>query len=126
EKIAVGMEAIVTISNGGEIKGTVKQLLVQSNSDSSGGGNGAPGAGANIERVEDFMIIDIESLPKGATRGAPTSIKVVTKRTENAIVIPPSALRSIGNRTYVQVVEENGKREVDVEVGQQTSTDVEI
>jgi len=131
EKIAVGMEAVVTISNGGSIKGTVKQLPVKT-TESSGNGNGIPGAGngagaEDIERVEDFMIIDVESLPEGATRGIPASIKIVTKRTENAIVIPPSTLRSIGNRTYVQVVdEENNKREVDVEVGQQTSTDVEI
>jgi len=127
EKIAVGMEAIVTISNGGSIKGKVKQLPVKT-TESSGGGNGAPGGGnADIERVEDFMIIDVDSLPEGATRGIPASIKVVTKRTENAIVIPPSALRSIGNRTYVQVVDEKGnKSEVDVEVGQQTATNIEI
>ncbi|MFC6331331.1 efflux RND transporter periplasmic adaptor subunit [Paenibacillus septentrionalis] len=124
EKIAVGMEAIITISNGGTIRGKVKQLPVQTTE--SGGGNGGGGGAAEIERVEDFMIIDVESLPEGATRGIPASIKVVTKRTENAIVIPPSALRTIGNRTYVQVTDENGKREVDVEVGQQTSTDVEI
>lgn len=130
EKIAVGMEAQVTISNGGTIKGTVKQLPVQS-SESSGNGGGAGGGGtgnnaADIERVEDFMIIEVDEMPEGATRGIPASIKVITKRTENAIVIPPSTLRSIGNRTYVQVVDENGKREVDVEVGQQTATDVEI
>lgn len=128
EKIAVGMEAVVTISNGGSITGKVKQLPVKT-TESSGNGNGIPGAGggaADIERIEDFMIIDVESMPEGATRGAPASIKIITKRTENAIVIPPSTLRSIGNRTYVQVVDENGKREVDVEVGQQNSTDVEI
>lgn len=127
EKLAVGMEAVVTISNGGTIKGKIKQLPVQS-SQSSGGGNGGNGGNgaSEIERVEDFMIIQVESLPEAATRGVPASIQVITKRTENAIVIPPSALRSIGNRTYVQVVDENGKREVDVEVGQQTATDVEI
>ncbi|MNJ71971.1 macrolide transporter subunit MacA [compost metagenome] len=53
-------------------------------------------------------------------------MSIITKRTENAVVIPPSTLRSIGARTYVQVVDENGKREVDVEVGQQTPTQVEI
>ena len=54
-------------------------------------------------------------------------INIITQRKENAIVIPPSTLRSIGSRTYVQVVDSNGsKREVDVEVGQQTSTEIEI
>ena len=59
-------------------------------------------------------------------RGTPLSINIITKRTENAIVIPPSTLRSIGSRTYVQVIDAEGKREVDVEVGQQTSTKIEI
>jgi len=43
------------------------------------------------------------------------------------VVIPPSALRTLSGRYYVQVVEADGtKREVDVEVGQQTATQVEI
>jgi len=127
EKITLGMEAQVSISNVGTFKGKVSQLPSKI-SDGNGGNPGNPGGGneSNIERIEDFMLIEIKDLPAGSTRGTPTSIQIITKRTENAIVIPPSALRSIGNRTYVQVVDENGKREVDVEVGQQTSTDVEI
>ena len=37
------------------------------------------------------------------TRGTPLSANVIINRKENAIVIPPSALRTIGSRTYVQV-----------------------
>lgn len=126
EKVAIGMEATVSISNGGSIKGTVKQLPTKS-TDSSGGGNGSGGAAGDIERIEDYMIVKIDKLPEGAARGLTASINVITSRTENAIVIPPSTLRSIGNRTYVQVVDDKGqKSEVDVEVGQQTATDVEI
>jgi len=125
DKVAVGMEAQVTISNVGTFKGKVKTLPVKS-TESSGGGNPG-GEGSAIEKPEDFLIVDIEGLPADVNRGTPISLSIITSRTENAIVIPPSTLRSIGSRTYVQVVEDgNTKREVDVEVGQQTSVHVEI
>jgi len=125
EKVAIGMEAIVSISNGGSITGKIKQL--PNKSTESSGGEGSGGAAGEIDRIEDYMIVQIDKLPEGAARGLTASINVITSRTENAIVIPPSTLRSIGNRTYVQVVDEKGqKSEVDVEVGQQTATDVEI
>lgn len=128
EKVAVGMEANITISNGGTIKGKVKQLPSKSTESTGGtGGGGQGGEAENIERVEDYMLVSVEKLPDNATRGMTVQVNVIISRTENAVVIPPSALRSIGNRTYVQVVDGNGnKSEVDVEVGQQTATDVEI
>jgi macrolide-specific efflux system membrane fusion protein len=66
-------------------------------------------------------------MPEGLQRGTPLSLNIIVNRKENAIVIPLSALRSIGARQYVQVIEADGsKREVDIEVGQQTSTQAEI
>jgi RND family efflux transporter MFP subunit len=126
EKVSIGMETTVTISNVGSYKGKVKALPVQK-SDSNENPNNPQNPENSIERVEDFVIIELEKpLDASLNRGTPSNVSIVVNRIENAIVIPPSALRSIGNRTYVQVVDENGKREVDVEVGQQTSTEVEI
>lgn len=128
EKVAVGMEVEVTITGVGKLKGKVKQMPVKSTEQNNNGG-GFPGGGNGEnkpERPEDFMLVDVPDLPKDLNRGTPAAINVITKRTENAIVIPPSTLRSIGSRTYVQVIDENGKREVDVQVGQQTATEVEI
>jgi multidrug efflux pump subunit AcrA (membrane-fusion protein) len=128
-KVTVGMPAVVNINSAGEFKGTVKQLPMNTTEDSQGG-NGNPGnpggEGSQIERPEDYLQIDIGPMPEGVTRGTPLSVNIITNRKENAIVIPLSALRSIGSRTYVQVVDENGKREVDVAVGQQTATQAEI
>jgi len=123
EKIAVGMEAVVSMTNIGKLKGKVKQLPAPKTDQNN---NGNPNENNKPERPEDFMIVDIAELPKDVTRGMPISVEVITKRTENAVVIPPSTLRTIGSRTYVQVIEKDVKREVDVEVGQQTSTQVEI
>jgi multidrug efflux pump subunit AcrA (membrane-fusion protein) len=126
--ISVGMPVVVDINNAGQIKGKVKQLPVIEKEDPNSGNGGNPGGGTQRpERPEDFLTVDLEQMPKNVTRGTPLSINIITQRKENVIVIPPSTLRSIGSRTYVQVVDSNGsKREVDVEVGQQTSTEIEI
>ena len=122
------MPVVVDINNAGQIKGKVKQLPVIEKEDPNNGNGGNPGGGTQRpERPEDFLTVDLEQMPKNVTRGTPLSINIITQRKENVIVIPPSTLRSIGSRTYVQVVDSNGsKREVDVEVGQQTSTEIEI
>ncbi|NBD22758.1 efflux RND transporter periplasmic adaptor subunit [Paenibacillus glycinis] len=126
EGVAVGMPVVVDINNAGELTGKVSQLPVVSTDDGNGG-NGGNGGGQKPERPEDFLTVTLDKpLPKGVTRGTPLSISIIMDRKENAIVIPPSALRSIGSRTYVQIVDADGKREVDVEVGQQTATEVEI
>ncbi|MBM7565749.1 efflux RND transporter periplasmic adaptor subunit [Paenibacillus sacheonensis] len=129
EGISVGMPVTVDINNAGEFSGKVVQLPVVSNDDENGGNGGGGGSGGpqRPERPEDFLTVSLDKpLPKGVTRGTPLSISIIMNRKENAIVIPPSALRTIGSRTYVQVIDSEGKREVDVEVGQQTATEVEI
>ncbi|MNT81340.1 macrolide transporter subunit MacA [compost metagenome] len=66
-------------------------------------------------------------MPEQVSRGTQLSVEIVVQKKENAVTIPPSALRTITGRNYVQVVDASGaKREVDVELGLQTSTSVEI
>lgn len=125
-KIAVGMDAVVDISSIGKIPGKVKLLPVQSD-DNDDGGSWDGGNNQSSASLDDYLIIELNEFPENAARGTPINAAIVTQRKEDCIVIPLSALRTIGARTYVQVMEEDGtKREVDVEVGQQTSTDVEI
>ena len=121
-KVAVGMEVQVDIGNVGKLQGTIKQLPIPDDSNSGGrGGSNTP------MRLDQYLLIDVPDLPDTVERGTPLSASVILDRRPNAVVIPLAALRSIGGRTYVQVAEADGsKREVDVEVGQQTSTDAEI
>ncbi|MFD2672273.1 efflux RND transporter periplasmic adaptor subunit [Marinicrinis sediminis] len=133
QKVAPGMEAIVEINGAGQHKGKVKQMPVnetsEGNRDSFNGFDpyNPNGGGTKIEKIEDFLVVELSEMPEGLNRGTPLSVAIVIQRKENAIVIPPSTLRTYGGRTYVQVVDEDGsKREVDVEVGQQSSTVVEI
>ncbi|WP_256257446.1 MULTISPECIES: efflux RND transporter periplasmic adaptor subunit [unclassified Paenibacillus] len=127
KKVAVGMEVVVDINALGQHKGTVQQMPSPKSED-SGSGGGFPGEGQRQpDSIDKYMIVKLESLPEGIDRGRPLSVTVITNRKENAVLIPLAALRSYSGRNYVQVVEADGsKREVDVELGQQTSTEVEI
>lgn len=127
DRVAVGMETVVDVNGVGELKGKVRQLPqpVDSNN-GNGGGNGGEG-GTPPLRLDQYLLVDVPTLPKTVERGTPLSVSVIVNRKKDAVVIPLAALRNVGARTYVQVIEADGtKREVDVEVGQQTSTDAEI
>lgn len=125
-KIAVGMNAKVDINASGVYEGKVKVMPVSTGSDNNDNGNSNPNQ-PDKDSIDKYVIVELAKWPEGIERGRPLSVSIVTERKENAVLIPASALRTIGSRTYVQVVESDGaKREVDVEVGLQTSTDVEI
>lgn len=122
-KVSLGMEVVADINGIGQVKGFIKQMPLQTTDNNQNGQNGQ----TKPERPEDFLIVQLSKMPAGLQRGTPLSLNIIVNRKENAVVIPLSALRSIGARQYVQVVEADGsKREVDVEVGQQTSTEAEI
>lgn len=124
-KIAVGMKAKVDINASGTYEGKVKVMPVSTGSDNNNN-NGSPNQ-PEKDSIDKYVVVELAKWPEGIERGRPLSVAIVTERKENAVLIPASALRTIGSRTYVQVVEADGaKREVDVEVGLQTSTDVEI
>lgn len=72
------------------------------------------------------LLINIEELPKGAEVGSITDIEIITAKKDDTLIIPKNGLRSAMGRTYVQVLAENTKRELDVEVGIVSATEVEI
>ncbi|NOU95346.1 biotin/lipoyl-binding protein [Paenibacillus sp. LMG 31456] len=135
KKVSVGMEAVVDINGAGQHKGKVTQLPIPKEDNGNNGNNGGyiqGNQGGNgqpkpIDTIENYLVVELDALPKGLNRGTPLSVSVITQRKEKAVTIPLAALRSYSGRNYVQVVDEQGnKKEVDVEIGQQTATDVEI
>lgn len=127
EKISVGMKAKVDINAAGTFDGKVKVMPVATTSSDNGNGGNMGGTPPEKDSIDKYVIVSLDKWPQDVERGRQLSVTIVTQRKENAVLIPISALRSIGSRTYVQVIEEDGtKREADVEVGLQTSTDVEI
>jgi macrolide-specific efflux system membrane fusion protein len=135
-KVSVGMEATVDINGykNGSLKGTVLQLPNPQQSQNgniprgpNGGVYGGGGSQQQKDTIDNYLIVKLDPFPQGLNRGTPLGVSIVVDRKENAVVIPKAALRSYAGRNYVQVKDDDGtKREVDVEVGQQTSTEVEI
>ncbi|MCI3920693.1 efflux RND transporter periplasmic adaptor subunit [Paenibacillus sp. TRM 82003] len=129
ENVAVGMDTVVSINSAGTFNGKVDRLPTQTNDNGGGNPGNNPGNPNQPEQdsIDKYLLVDLEQPLEGLTRGTPLSVSVITNRKENAVVIPPTALRSYNGRSYVQLVDAEGnKREVDVEVGLQTSTQVEI
>ncbi|WP_254450499.1 efflux RND transporter periplasmic adaptor subunit [Cohnella herbarum] len=112
--IAPGMETLVGINTAGDHAGTVRRLPVGS-------------AGADEDSLDSYALIDLKKLPANVQHGTPLSASVIVERRENALYIPVAALRKQNSRNYVLVSNADGsKGEVDVELGVQTTTDVEI
>ncbi|MNH98237.1 Macrolide export protein MacA [compost metagenome] len=127
KKIAIGMEALVDINSAGQHKGKVKQLPVPKADNNNGNGGYNPGNNQDQDSIENYLVVALDAFPPNLNRGTPLSVTVIYHKKENAITIPLAALRTYSGRNYVQVVDAQGnKKEVDVEVGQQTTTDVEI
>lgn len=112
--IAPGMETLVGINTAGDHKGTVRRLPVSTE-------------GAVEDSLDSYTLIDLKKLPANVQHGTPLSASVIVERRENALYIPVAALRKQNSRNYVLVSNADGsKGEVDVEIGVQTTTDVEI
>ncbi|SFL49858.1 membrane fusion protein, macrolide-specific efflux system [Paenibacillus sp. 1_12] len=131
KKVAIGMEVVVDINAAGQHKGKVLQLP-SPKTDTGNNGMGMGGQGNNgqpkqPDTIDNYLVVQLDSFPQNLNRGTPLSVSVIIQRKEKAVTIPLSTLRSYSGRNYVQLVDEQGnKKEVDVEIGQQTSTDVEI
>ncbi|MCS7461093.1 efflux RND transporter periplasmic adaptor subunit [Paenibacillus doosanensis] len=72
------------------------------------------------------IVIVPDRLPDEVTIGTNADISIVTEQRENVLVIPKVGLRSYLGRDYVQVLEGESRKEVDVEKGIVSATEVEI
>ncbi|UVI28688.1 efflux RND transporter periplasmic adaptor subunit [Paenibacillus spongiae] len=112
--IAPGMETVVGINTAGDHMGKVRRLPVS-------------GSQQEEDSLDSYALIDLKKLPESVQHGTPLSASVIIERQENALYIPSAALRKQNGRHYVLVSNADGsKGEVDVEIGVQTVTDVEI
>ncbi|MCD9026209.1 efflux RND transporter periplasmic adaptor subunit [Cohnella silvisoli] len=114
ENIAPGMDALVSINTAGDLAGTVRRLPVDTTQ-------------TEDDSLDSYTLIDVKKLPAKVQHGTPLSASVIVEKRENVLSIPVAALRKQNSRNYVLVSNADGsKGEVDVEVGVQTTTDVEI
>jgi RND family efflux transporter MFP subunit len=78
------------------------------------------------ERNLRTLMIGLEDPPEDARIGDSAEFEIPLQRRENVIVIPRAGLRTYLGREYVQIADGERRKEVDVEVGLMTSTEVEI
>ncbi len=127
KKIAPKMKADIDINGVGKQTGTVLRMPLKPNNSNMYNpgydqfGNPLP------DSPDIYTLISINPFPKDVTRDTPLSASVVVQRHANVVVIEPSVLRTHAGRNYVIVQDEQGnKREVDVEIGLETATQIEI
>jgi multidrug efflux pump subunit AcrA (membrane-fusion protein) len=72
------------------------------------------------------LIIGVDGLPGNTGLGANANIVLTLKQKQNTLIIPRSALSTFLGRDFVQVLEGESRKEIDVEKGIVSSTEVEI
>lgn len=114
--VRAGMAATVKIDDK-----TYRAEVVQAPSD-------APFTSDKTEQERNAKLIVIEALEPIADVGIgdTADFEIPLEKRENVIVIPRSGLRTYLGREYVQVADGERRKEIDVEVGLKTSTEVEI
>ncbi|REE88531.1 macrolide-specific efflux system membrane fusion protein [Paenibacillus taihuensis] len=82
------------------------------------------------ERLRDeyskTVYIELAKQPEGASFGAHAEARIIAARRDNVIVLPKSAIRAYFGRTFVQVLEGERRKEIDIETGLTTATEYEI
>jgi len=79
---------------------------------------------AQTNAVTIYMSID--DAPADSKVGDSAEMTIDLQKRHDVIVLPRSAIRSYMNRYYVQIADGERRKEVDVEVGLMTATEVEI
>lgn|SRR5690606_30531409 len=114
--VKTGMEAIAEI-NGEKIAGEVIQTPIDIPADVFK---------TNPEHYGRTVVVGFDELPEGVSVGSIIRMEIITAKQEGALIIPKNGLRTSAGRNYVQVLKDNTKREVDIEVGIISATEVEV
>ncbi|PYI50829.1 efflux RND transporter periplasmic adaptor subunit [Paenibacillus flagellatus] len=79
-----------------------------------------------VEKNTRSILVALDRLPDDAEIGGQGDLSIVTERRDNVLVIPRVGLRSYQGRSFVHVKDGDSRKEVDVEKGLETATEVEI
>ncbi len=111
--VKVGQEARVTLSaTNTAVSGTVSGVSV---------------SGTTSSNVVTYPVtVTLDDVTDGVKLGASVSVSLTTGTAENALVVPTSAVTTLGNRHTVTVVENGVERTVPVETGLEGDSGVQI
>ncbi|MFS0557384.1 efflux RND transporter periplasmic adaptor subunit [Brevibacillus sp. 179-C9.3 HS] len=112
-----GMSVILTGKDDANGEGTVVQTPL----------NVPSGLPEEMTRLyQRSLLIAPKISPKGLEVGTGVSIKVILDKQDQTLIVPRKAVHEISGRKYVRVLDGTSKKEVDVETGIMTQTEVEI
>lgn len=78
------------------------------------------------EEYARTLYVELDELPPDAALGKMADIAIVAARRDNVIVVPKAGVRTYFGRTFVQVLDGERRKELDVETGLETATEYEI
>jgi RND family efflux transporter MFP subunit len=78
------------------------------------------------ENLKNYVGIEVTGLPEDVQMGDNAQISLTLEESKDTIILPKQAVRNYMGRKYVNVLENGLNNERDVEIGIETSTDVEI
>ena len=125
QDIVPGLEAEVQIDDNLWVEGEVIEVP----SVTAEIAPGEPDRRIRIQLVNQEKIAEEHGIPVDEQLSYDSLIqaRIIMQRKEDALVLPQSAVREYGDRTFVRVIDEDGiRREVDVELGLETGKRVEI
>lgn len=78
------------------------------------------------DRYAKTLYVELDKVPVTAEIGDAADVSLTTQQRDDTLFIPRSALRSYVGRNYVQILDGESRKEVDVEIGIKTATVVEV
>lgn len=77
-------------------------------------------------KLKNTLIIKVDKLSTGVKIGDFADFTIIIEKKENVLILPARGLRTYTIREYVEVFENGSKKELDIETGIRTATEVEI
>ncbi len=78
------------------------------------------------EKTRNSIRIQVNNMPDSFRIGESAEINLVLVKKEDVIVIPKNLLHKVGLRNFVYVLDNNIRKEYDVELGIESATEVEV
>ena len=118
QRLAEGMDAAIILSAypGKELPAEIMQLPYPY----------GKGGGATVEEADKLTHISFDPLDLDLEAGDLVKVIVTLERKDDALWLPPAAIRTFAGRQFVVVEEEGRQRRVDVTLGIESTARVEI
>lgn len=120
-RLAIGQKGTFILDKLPNVKIPVQVVQLPTTAATLPSGTPVPG-----EVSRRFILIPTQPLPKESELGMLGRLTLVLREKSGVLLVKSTAVRALGPRRYVQVLQGGRKRDVDVEVGVMTTVDTEI